>query len=185
MEYNIKELAERVKGLRGDFEYTQEYVAEKCGISLENYKKMEDGEKDFSITDVNILAKFYKIDFIELLTGDTPKLKNYSIVRNGKGLPVQRREGFDYLDSAYLFSNKKILPVIVTAPYDKDAENKPISLSSHEGQEYDLVISGKLKITIGGHIEILNEGDAIYYDSSTPHGMIALDGECKFLAVLV
>ena len=43
-----------------------------------------------------------------------------------------------------------------------------------------------MKIQIGGHTEILHAGDTIYYDSSTPHGMIAVDGEdCAFYAIVL
>ena len=39
---------------------------------------------------------------------------------------------------------------------------------------------------VGDHVEVLNEGDSIYYDRSTPHGMIAVDGaDCTFLAVVL
>mgnify|MGYP003293569806 CR=1 FL=1 len=39
---------------------------------------------------------------------------------------------------------------------------------------------------IGKHFEILHAGDCIYYDSSTPHGMIAVDGEdCAFYAIVL
>ena len=39
---------------------------------------------------------------------------------------------------------------------------------------------------VGEHIEVLHEGDSIYYDSSKPHGMIAVDGaDCLFCAVVL
>ena len=69
--------------------------------------------------------------------------------------------------------------------YDPNQQNKPIHLTNHSGQEFDLVLKGKLKVQIGTHIEVLEEGDSIYYDSSTPHGMIAVDGaDCEFLAIV-
>ena len=39
---------------------------------------------------------------------------------------------------------------------------------------------------IGRHVEILGPGDSIYYDSSTPHGMIAVGGkDCIFYAIVL
>jgi transcriptional regulator with XRE-family HTH domain len=181
MKYNIAELAERIKGLREDLEYTPEYVAGKLEISVGEYDEIENG-KDISITQINSIADVFGVDFVTLLTGETPKLKGYSIVRNGKGLPVNRRHGFDYQDMAYLFQNKHIIPVMVTAP--EGNVDAPLALSVHSGQEFDLIIEGTLKITIDGRNEILEKGDAVYYDSAKPHGMVALGGECKFLAVL-
>jgi acetyl-CoA synthetase len=47
-------------------------------------------------------------------------------------------------------------------------------------------MKGKLKVQIGDNVEYLEEGDSIYYNSSTPHGMIAIGGEdCWFVAVVM
>ena len=59
-------------------------------------------------------------------------------------------------------------------------------MTKHSGQEFDLVIKGSLKIQVGEHVETLREGDSIFYKSSIPHGMIAVDGEdCLFLAMVM
>ena len=59
-------------------------------------------------------------------------------------------------------------------------------VTTHAGQECDIVIKGRLKVQVGEHTEILEEGDSIYYDSSTPHGMIAIGGEdCYFYAIVL
>ncbi len=48
------------------------------------------------------------------------------------------------------------------------------------------MISGSLKVQVGKHVEVLHEGDSIYYNSSIPHGMIAVDGtDCVFVAVVL
>ncbi len=123
---------------------------------------------------------------IEILTGENPKLKKYCVVRKGTGLPVKRREGLTYTHLAYLFKDKKIEPLFVTAPYSEEEQNKPISLSVHDGQEYDYILSGTLKVVIGDKIKELNEGDCVIYNSKTPHGMIAVNGtDCTFLAILI
>ena len=70
--------------------------------------------------------------------------------------------------------------------YREGAEYEDIELVTHEGQECDIVISGHMKIQIGSRTEILNAGDTIYYDSSTPPGMIAVGGEdCAFYAFVL
>lgn len=48
------------------------------------------------------------------------------------------------------------------------------------------MLKGKMKVQVGDNVEYLEEGDSIYYNSSTPHGMIAVDGsEVLFLAVVL
>ncbi|MFT3950831.1 MAG: XRE family transcriptional regulator [Oscillospiraceae bacterium] len=186
MQYNMKEVAQRLKGLRISCELSVEDFCEKTGISAEEYEKIEAGEKDFSVTFLYKCAELFNVDLIELLTGTAPTLSTYSIVRRGKGLPIERRERFAYQHLAYLFKHKEIEPLLVKAPYDALEQDKPIRLSVHEGQEWDFILKGSIRFIIGDHTEILSEGDSLYYDSKTPHGMIAVDGaDCEFLAVLI
>ena len=85
-----------------------------------------------------------------------------------------------------MFRDKIAEPYHVRYEYDPAQQNKPIHLTKHSGQEFDLILSGSLKVQIGEHTEVLHEGDSIYYNSSTPHGMIAVDGaDCVFLAVVL
>ncbi len=186
MNYNIKDVSQRLKSAREVMELTPEFMAAAASVSVDEYMTCENGEKDFSLSFLNSCAEALGIEMIELLTGVTPTLEKYSVVRAGKGLPIERRIGFTYQHIAYLFRHKKIEPLVVTAPFSEDDHKKPIHLSVHEGQEMDFILSGSLKVIIGDHTEILNEGDCIYYDSSNPHGMIAHGGsDCRFLAILI
>lgn len=186
MEVQIAAIAERIRALRDILEISIEEMSQVTGLSAEEYIAHERGERDYSFTFLYKCASRFGIDITELLTGDMPKLSHYSLVRKGQGLPIRRRESFTYQHMAYLFRNKAAEPFIVTAPYREEEQNAPIALATHAGQEIDYIIKGKLKIQIDTHIEVLEPGDLIYYNSSCPHGMIALDGEdCEFLAVVI
>ena len=79
---------------------------------------------------------------------------------------------------------RKADPFIVTV--EPKPENTPIHFNSHEGQEFNLVIEGRMLLNINGKELILNPGDSLYFDSSIPHGMMALDDKTvKFLAVIL
>ena len=75
---------------------------------------------------------------------------------------------------AYAFQNRIAEPLYVRSEYNEEAQYKDIELTTHAGQEIDIVITGSLMVQIGSHKEILRAGDSIYYDSSAPHGMIAV-----------
>jgi transcriptional regulator with XRE-family HTH domain len=186
MNYDIKDVSARLKGTREYLDITAEEMAEKTNTDINEYRALENGEKDFSLSFLNDCAAALGVDIIELLTGRTPTLRKYSLSKDGRGLPIKRREGFAYQHMAHTFKDKKAEPFMVSAPYCKSQQDKPIALSSHDGQEMDIVMSGKLKFIIGEHEEILEPGDCIYFDAKNPHGMIAVDGQdCKFLAVLI
>jgi quercetin dioxygenase-like cupin family protein len=57
--------------------------------------------------------------------------------------------------------------------------------SSHDGQEFIFVLSGRMKAEVGDKVEILHPGDSIYYESKIPH-VVSCDSEepTTILAVL-
>ncbi|SCJ49896.1 DNA-binding transcriptional repressor PuuR [Anaerotruncus sp. 2789STDY5834896] len=186
MDSKIAEIAMRIRVMREILGITIEEMAQKTGKTAAEYARLEDGEEDFAVTFLNKCADIFGVDVIELLTGERPKLNIYTIVRRDKGLPIERRSGFEYLHKAHLFRSKLSEPLYVTAPYEEGTEDGPISMSTHKGQEFDFVLKGSLKVEVDGHTTILNEGDSIYYDSSYPHGMIAVGGQdCTFLAIVI
>lgn len=180
------EIAERLAGLRRDLNISAEEMADAAGITVPKYLDYEVGKIDFGVTELFKWSLKLGVDVTELITGSGPKLSSYSIVRAGRGLAVKRRSGFSYEHLASTFKHRLMEPYKVTAPYIAASENADIELSRHSGQEMDIVLSGTLKFSINGNIEILNAGDTIYYDSSNPHGMIAIGGaDAVFLAIVI
>lgn len=186
MEAKIKEIAERIKGLREILELSQEEMAERTDVNLEEYRAYENGDSDFGFTFLYECAKVFGVDIVELLTGEKPKLSFYTVVRAGKGLPMKRRKGFTYQHLAYRIMDKLAEPFLVTAPYDPEEQTQPIHLSRHKGQEFDYILKGSLKVQLDNHVEVLGEGDSVFYDSGHSHGMIATGGnDCVFLAFVI
>ena len=64
MDYNIKEVAQRLKGLRVSCDLSLEDFCEKTGINVEEYEKIEKGEKDFSVTFIYKCADLFNIDLV-------------------------------------------------------------------------------------------------------------------------
>ncbi|HEX2938408.1 MAG TPA: cupin domain-containing protein [Ruminiclostridium sp.] len=185
METKIMEIAERIRGLREMLDISEAEMAEITGVSIEEYRANERGENDFSFTFMLKCAERFGIDIVELMTGENPHLSFYMVTRSGKGLPIQRRRGLEYRHLAPFIKNKLAEPFFVTAPYSEEEQNKPITYSTHAGQEFDYIIKGSLKCDLDGHIEVLNAGDSIFYDSGHRHGMIATgNGDCEFLAIV-
>ncbi len=186
MNAKIMEVAERIRGLREILEISIEEMAIATDLSPKEYSELENGTKDYSFSFLYKCSEKLGVDLSVLLTGENPTLGFYVISRKDEGLPIDRRAGFRYLHKAHLFKNRTAQPFVVTAPFDPAEQEKPIHLSSHEGQEFNFVIKGTLKIAMEGHIETLNEGDCIYYDATHGHGMIATGGkDCEFIALVI
>ena len=157
MEPNIEEVAGRIRALREDLDITMQEMADATGRSTAEYAAQESGH-----------------------------LSGYSLTRAAEGLSIKRRAGFEYLHKAPHFKNKLAEPFLVTAPYLEEEQDAPIHLSYHKGQELDYIISGRMRFAYEDHIEELEAGDLLMYDSGRGHGMIATGGEpCTFLAVVM
>ncbi len=185
MENKLREIAERIRTLREIAGLSTAEASRLTDVSEDEYTKLESGENDFSFTFIYKCAQLFGVDVTDILKGSSPTLSSFSITHKGEGLPIVRRKGFNYNNLAPLFKNKVAEPFFVTARYNPDEQNNPIKLSTHEGQEFDYILKGSLKVQIDDHIDVINEGDAIYYNSGTPHGMIAYGGDCEFLAVVI
>lgn len=177
----LNEVAARVRALREIAGLTVGQAAEKVGVSEVDFSAYESGNKDFTFSFIHKCAEVFGVDIKDIVEGSSPTLSMYNMTRKGEGMPIARRAGFTYNCLAPSFRNKTAEPFRVKIP--ADAEKK---FSSHEGQEMDVVISGRLSITIGERTEELCEGDSIYYNSGLPHALTALDGtDCEILAIVM
>lgn len=177
-------IAQRVREMREIAGFSVAEIAKRTGVSEAEYISLESGETDIPIGFLTQAAQVYGIEATELMTGESPKLHVYCLVRHDKGIPVQRKPEYQYQSLAHNFQHKKVEPFQVTV--EPNDPGVPISLNSHPGQEFDFVLSGVLKLSIDGKELVLNAGDSIYFDSSLPHGMKALGDEAaRFIAVVI
>jgi transcriptional regulator with XRE-family HTH domain len=186
MDRVIREIGERLQGMREILDVSAAEMAAVTGVPEHEYLEVEAGQRDFNFTFLYKAAHRFGLDLTELITGESPHLSGYTLVRRGGGLSIERRAGFRYLNLAASFRGRSAEPFLVTAPYQAGAESAAIGLSSHAGQEMDYILTGVLRVRIGEHEEILQAGDTLYYDSGRAHGMVAVGGgPCQFLAIVI
>ncbi|MBQ8538494.1 MAG: AMP-binding protein [Ruminococcus sp.] len=182
----LLEVAVRIKEMREIFGFSEKEMAKKTEVTVEQYIDFESGKQDFPFTFIHKCALAFNIGISDLLEGKSALLSSYTVTRKGQGQQTAKEDGINIVNLAPWFRKKISEPYFVTYQYSQELQNKPIHLTKHSGQEFDYVIKGRLKIQVGDNVEYLSEGDSIYYNSSTPHGMIAVDGnECQFLAVVL
>ncbi len=186
LDYKIREMAGRIRDLREVVGFTEEEMAAKTGVSVEEYRDCEAGQSDLNFAFLYRCALALSVDVSEIIEGSSPKLDSYTVTRAGKGQEIAKAHGMTYYNMAYAFKNRIAEPLYVKSVYSEEAQLRDIELTTHAGQECDLVIEGNLMVQVGEHKEILGPGDTIYYDSDTPHGMIAVNGkDCIFYAFVL
>ena len=182
----LMDIAARIGGMREILGYSMQKMAELTEVTEDVYRQYESGTVDLPFTFLHKCAKVFGVEITVLLEGHSAKLSGYTVTRRGKGLVTASEDGITIQDMAPMFRKKLATPYWVTYKYSADLQDKPIHTTTHAGQEFNLVIKGAMRIKVGDHEEDLREGDSIFYKSSTPHGMIAIDGQdCVFLSMIM
>jgi len=182
MNTQIKQIAERFRGLRDALNLSTAEMASKCGLSQIDYERYESGNSDIPMSFICDLAQTFGVETTALISGNDPHSLAYYVTRKGTGASVERTKSYKYQALASGFRHAKAEPFEITV----EPSDKPFHLNSHAGQEFNFVLQGTMQLHIAGNDIMLNEGDSIYFDSTKPHGMKALNGkEVKFLAIII
>ena len=186
VDLKIQEVAGRIRELREIVGLSVDEIAKKVGVSEEEYLLCENGKSDLNFAFIYRCAQALNVNVTDIIEGYSPKLKSYTVTRAGQEQKVGQAHGMTYYNLAYAFQNRIAEPLLVRSTFSLEAQSKDIELTTHTGQECDLVLEGNLMVQIGDHKEVLGPGDSIYYNSSTPHGMIAVNGkDCVFYAIVL
>jgi transcriptional regulator with XRE-family HTH domain len=182
MNEQIKQIAERLKGLRDSLDLSAEEMAQKINKTEKDVLLYESGKTDIPMSYLFDVSQNFDVDTSTLISGTEPRMNVYFLTRYGKGTSVERTKAYKYQGLAGGYIHPKAEPFEVTV----EPNDHPIYLNTHEGEEFNYVLNGRLLLQINGKELILNPGDSVYFDSSYPHGMKALDNKSvKFLAIIL
>ncbi len=177
----VNDLIRRIIELRDACGYTAEEFAKELSIDVDVYKGYEEDGNTIPVSVVFEIANKCGVDFAEILTGVSSKIKTYDIVKKGKGKGTSRYTGYNLQDLANRFSQKIMQPLLVTLNPGDEAPH----LVSHKGQEFNYVLEGKIDFMFDDKHFILEEGDSVYFDATHKHGQQCADEKtAKFLTVI-
>jgi transcriptional regulator with XRE-family HTH domain len=170
----------RIRELREILEISVEDMAANVGIPPQIYAKYENNELDIPISALYAIAAALETDVTVLITGEDPKMDTAAVCRRGKGVRIERYPGYEYSSLAYNFKGRTLEPLEVFL----DPGRVPADPVSHHGQEFNYIVEGRVKITVGRSEYALNAGDSIYFDARLPHGQSAVDGPARFITII-
>ena len=178
-----QDIAARLKELREIEGKSAAETAAALGVAPAEYAAWEAGQADVPASALHDAAHFLKADLTELLTGEAPRMRIFSVTRRGGGVTVERRKDYQYRNLAANFAGRKADVFEVTVP--ADAGESGGHANSHPGQEFDYLLEGRMRVRIHGNELVLEAGDCVYFDSTHGHAMEALDGKpARFLAMI-
>ncbi len=166
MDSMFEEIGLRIKGLREACDVSVEEMAKELGVDVEVYRRWEDTGEDVPISAIYHMARIFNVEFTEILTGTAAKLNSYHLVRAGESHEVDRYPGYHYDDLAWRYAGKIMQPLLVKL----DPSDEPAKLVEHSGQEFNIVLEGKVIVTWNDKEFVLEAGDSIYFNPMFPHG---------------
>jgi transcriptional regulator with XRE-family HTH domain len=190
MEDNEKEqylqIGEKIKRFREDNNLTLKEMAERTGLSSAVLSQIEN---HLISPPLGTLIRLTRA--LDLTPGhffDQHPDKAFSIVRQADRRPVSRfaskrgiQYGYSYESLGHDMKDRHMEPFLVTLEPATLASPKP---ASHDGEEFLFVLEGEMEVTLGDHSDVLQPGDAIYYDSKIPH-LVQCKGNEKALILAV
>ncbi len=183
-----KFVGEKIKSLRETKNITIEELAERSGLALEQVHRIED---NIDLPSLAPLIKIARVLGVRLGTFLDDQSELGPVVCRKKEMPdsisfsnnaIQSRRHMQYHSLSKSKADRHMEPFIIDVEATPDVD---FILSSHEGEEFIMVMEGIMEISYGKNTYILEEGDSIYYDSIVPHHVHAYEGQpAKILAVI-
>jgi transcriptional regulator with XRE-family HTH domain len=180
------QMGERLKKLREIQSLSTDKLAKLTGVTEKYLKDVESGKVFPDLGTVIKLAKALRISTGVLL--DDASGYTYSVVREKDRKKIRRVPSGTQEKPNYLYQSlsegvkrRHMESFIVTLPEGVKA-GEP---SSHEGEEFILVLEGKVLVSLGGKEETLGVGDSIYYHSAVPHTLTSADKKQAVIMAVV
>jgi len=177
---NVSHVPVRIKELRDILGISALDMAKDTNISFETYNKYEDGSLDIPISVLYTIANRLGTDVTVLLTGEEARMESAAVCRKGKGVQIERYPGYEFSSLAYNFKHRTMEPLLVLL----DSSKPQAAPVSHSGQEFNYIVEGNVKVTVGRNEHVLSQGDSIYFDARLPHGQSALNGSAQFITII-
>ncbi len=170
-------IGQRVKDLREKQNLTLQDVAAKTGLAKSLLSEVESGEVIPHVSTLLKLAKALNIGMASFFE-DGEAVERVSVTRKGERARVKRRPHHHEGEVDYVYESletrkpgKHMEPFLVEF---MPMETSEMVFTSHEGEEFHYVLEGKLEFRTDERVEVLEPGDAIYFESDQNHSFRSL-----------
>lgn len=167
---DLVKVGERLRRLRKERGWKLEDLAERTNLSRAYLSRLENGERQPSLTALFHIAQAYGVAFSSLFESE-PDLESGVIIRAAQ-TPVRRGNGLFYASLSRGSWAFNLHPIRIVVP----AEREEGEVYQHEGEQWLYVVSGSLGLEIGDEEFILESGDAAHFSADNPHRLTALGG---------
>jgi quercetin dioxygenase-like cupin family protein len=166
----------KIKKVRIEKGVPLERIANETGFSVDYLTAVEAGKAIPPVGAILQIARALEIDSASLLKEPESKLEKRVTAH------TKRTENYAYTTLTPGAENKhlKAFRVVIKA----QQEHKGVDYH-HEGEEFDYVLSGKVQVTVGDHVNTLSAGDSLHFNSGIPHKLRSVSDESAELLVVI
>jgi quercetin dioxygenase-like cupin family protein len=172
----IQPVGKRIKKVREEKKLTLDWMANETGYAIDYLKKIESGKEIPPVGTLLTISRALDLDsgfFLrEQETNLSNRIKAYT----------KRTENYAYTALTPGAENKHLKAFRVTV--DPMTEFKGVGYI-HEGEEFVYVLTGKVEITVGDHVNRLKKGDSLHFNSGIRHNLINIGKETADLLVVI
>ncbi len=153
----------RVRGLRDERKLSLRALAELSGLSVNAISLIERGQSSPTVSTLHRLSEALGVRVVDFFGAEE--------ARNVVFVPADER-GQTQTEGALIESlgtgllRQRIEPFLVTLKPGAGSGTEPIT---HGGQEFVLVLSGRVDYTVDGKLYALKEGDSLLLEAPLPH----------------
>ena len=177
-----KIVGEKIKSLREDKSITIEELAQRSGLAMEQIERIENNIDIPSLAPLIKIARVLGVRLGTFLGPVVCRKKEAKDAISFSNNAIHSRKHMEYHSLSKSKADRHMEPFIIDVMPTEDTD---FVLSSHEGEEFIMVMEGIMEISYGKNTYLLEEGDSIYYDSIVPHHVHAYEGQAaKILAVV-
>jgi transcriptional regulator with XRE-family HTH domain len=181
---NLVELAQRIRAARTAKGLTLDQVSEASGLGKGLLSKVENFRVTPTLPTLAKLCETLGVKLSELVDGLDAKPK-LCVVRRNQRKAIERDGGdsnIEYQSLAHRRANRAMDPFELVVP----AQGGRKQAMPHEGEEFLMVLKGKVEFEFDGEVQSLAEGDSLYFDAETDHRLFNVsDKDARVLCVFL
>ncbi|MEH7179114.1 helix-turn-helix domain-containing protein [Neobacillus vireti] len=179
---NIGHIGKRIKEARLKKKFTQQELADKCGLTKSLISKIEHGQTASAIATLSKITKELEVSLSWVLGEDKEENLIISPSKSRTSKVGNKEMGYLYETLANRPQLSKIEPIIATVLPDSSEEGP----YTHLEDEFILVLSGSIYLSYDGENYLLEEGDSAYFNGTVPHVFLPVDRkEAKVLSIFI
>lgn len=169
-------VGQKIKKARTAKKLKLDQLANETGFSVDYLKEIESGKAIPPVGALLQISRALEIDSGSLLKEPESRLESRIKAH------TKRTENYAYTTLTPGAENKHLKAFLVTV--EAMQNHKGVGYH-HEGEEFVYVLTGKIEVVVGEHVNVMENGDSLHFNSGIRHQLRNISDETAELLVVI